>query len=40
MHTGFFDVFHNAADHDVLSITDRINVDFHRIIQKTVEQDG
>ena len=40
MHSCFFDVLHDAANHNFFSIADRVNVDLYGIIQKTVKQDG
>ena len=38
MHTGLFDVLHDRADHDLLAVADRIDVDLDRLIEKVIEQ--
>ena len=38
MHTGLLDMFHDAADQDVFTIRNGIDIDLDGIIQKTVEQ--
>jgi len=38
MNTGFFDVLHDAADHDVRAVGQRVDIDFDRIFQEMVDQ--
>ena len=38
MNAGLLDVFHDSADEHVATIADRIDVDFDRIIQESIEQ--
>ncbi len=38
MNTGLFDVLHDAADHDVLAVGQRVDIDFDRIFQEMVDQ--
>src|SRR5262249_40207858 len=40
MDSGFFDVFHDAANHDLLVITQRIDVDFISVFQEFIDEDG
>ena len=41
MHSGLFDVLHDAGDHDdLLVIAKRIDIDFVCIFEKLVDQDG
>src|ERR1039457_2390293 len=37
---GFLDVLHDAADYDVLSIGERVHIDFNRVFQKFIDEDG
>ena len=38
MHARLLDVLHDAADHDIRAVADRIDVDLDRIVQEAVEQ--
>ena len=38
MHAGLLDMFHDAADNDIGSITDGIDVHLDRIVEKMVKQ--
>src|ERR1039458_8741146 len=37
---GFLYVLHDAADYDVLSIGERVHIDFNRVFQKFIDEDG
>ena len=39
MHAGFFDVFHDAADDNVLAVGEGIDVDFGGFFEELVNQD-
>ena len=38
MHAGLFDVLHDAADQDSLTVANAIDIDFGRQIEKPVQQ--
>src|SRR3546814_9937240 len=38
MHTGFLDVLHDAADHDILAVSKCIDVDLGGVVEEAVEQ--
>ena len=38
MHAGLLDVLHDRADHDLLAIAHRVDVDLDRLIEKVIEQ--
>src|SRR3546814_5293655 len=38
MHTGFLDVLHDAADHDILAVSKCIDVDLDGVVEEAVEQ--
>ena len=38
MHARLLDVLHDAADHDVLAVAERVDVDLDRVVQEAVEQ--
>ena len=38
MHARLLDVLHDAADHDVRAVADRVDVDLDRVVQEAVEQ--
>ena len=40
MDTGFFDVFHDAADDDVGAVGESVHVHFDGVFQETINQDG
>ena len=40
MNASFFDVLHNAADHNILAIREGVHVDFNRVFQKFVDEHG
>src|ERR1035437_9071796 len=37
---GFLDVLPDAADHDVFAVRERVHIDFNRVFQKLIDQDG
>ena len=38
MHARLLDVLHDAADHDLGAVADRVDVDLDRVVQEAVEQ--
>ena len=38
MHARLLDVLHDAADHDVLAVAERVDVDLDRVVEKAVEE--
>src|SRR3546814_9488116 len=38
MYTGFLDVLHDAADHDILAVGECIGVDLDGVVEEAVEQ--
>ena len=40
MDAGFLDVLHDAGDVDAFAVADAVDVDFDRVLQVSVDQDG
>ena len=38
MNAGAFDMFHDAADHYLFAITQRVNVQFYGVVKESVDQ--
>ena len=39
MDAGFLDVFHDAGDHNLFVVAQRIDIDFVRVFEELVDQD-
>ena len=40
MDAGFFDVLHDAGDDDVFSVAKGVDVDFDRVFEEVIDEDG